>query len=98
MAGVPRLHVSMGLAAALLDLRSGAVPAAASFLQQAGAVAWAPGAISGSVTVQLLNSGNLTVCPSPLTPTLLAVDVACWMKGCALCLAGLLQPPSQRSG
>jgi hypothetical protein len=63
-AGVPRLHVSLALAAPLLDLRSGAVPSVASIVQQASAVAWAPGAPSGSVTVQLLNAGNLTVGPA----------------------------------
>lgn len=62
---VPRLRVSMALDVTKLDLRSGAVPAASSFQQQAGTVAWPPGAASGSVTLQLLNSGNLTVRADP---------------------------------
>ena len=64
---VPRLRVSMALDVTKLDLRSGAVPAASSFLQQAGTVTWPPGAPNGSVTLQLLNSGNLTVCANPHT-------------------------------
>lgn len=58
---MPRLRVAMALDVSKLDLRSGAVPAASSFLQQAGTVAWLPGAANGSVTLQLLNLGNLTV-------------------------------------
>ena len=64
---VPRLRVSMALDVTKLDLRSGAVPAASSFLQQAGTVTWPPGAPNGSVTLQLLNSGNLTVRANPHT-------------------------------
>ena len=64
---VPRLRVIMALDVTKLDLRSGAVPAASSFLQQPGAVAWAQGAASGSATLQLLNSGNLAVRAGPWT-------------------------------
>ncbi|KAK9831996.1 hypothetical protein WJX81_007128 [Elliptochloris bilobata] len=87
---VPRLQVSLTLDVTKLDLRSGAVPDANSFLPQAGSASWAPGTASGSVTMQLLNSGNLTSANITVSP---APGCCGWQSGA--CSAALLSTTAQ---